>query len=168
METVISAISSHYNVAAASSSVSIQAWYLIFTFVYRFIITYYLCCEFIVDIQTYVFYLHSTFLISAHPSLVVFFIQTTQTLHQRLKLDRPDKNFTSTVSDSHHWGITVNVDDGNQTICYCCSLPLFSKYLVKEDNGGIMVFSCSHTYHTVCLKNKDCTATCLVCDRFLR
>lgn len=95
-------------------------------------------------------------------------LQTAEKMSHRLKLDRPDKEFEARASDSHHWGITVNLEDGNQTICYCCSLPLFSKSLIKEDNGGIMVFSCGHTYHTVCLKNKNCTATCLVCDRFLR
>ncbi|XP_065215075.1 uncharacterized protein pink [Planococcus citri] len=89
-------------------------------------------------------------------------------LSEALKKDKLEKALKIRPSNANHWGISINVDDTNQAICYCCSLPLFSQSLIKEDNGGIMVFSCNHTYHTVCLKNKDCTAICLVCDRFLR
>ncbi|KDR22801.1 hypothetical protein L798_00714, partial [Zootermopsis nevadensis] len=53
------------------------------------------------------------------------------------------------ASEKYHWGVKVNMVDGN---CPFCSLPLGSLVLMKD--GGVMTFRCGHSYHVVCLERQ--------------
>lgn len=56
----------------------------------------------------------------------------------------------------HHWGVRSQVLQG---ICFCCHLRLPTEALVTE--GGITVFPCGHSFHTICLLHRG--HQCVIC-----
>lgn len=56
----------------------------------------------------------------------------------------------------HHWGVRSQVLQG---ICFCCHLKLPTEALVSE--GGITVFPCGHSFHTICLLHRG--HQCVIC-----
>jgi hypothetical protein len=64
------------------------------------------------------------------------------------------------ASEKHHWGVKMNIVDGN---CPYCALPLGSPILMKD--GGVTSFRCGHSYHVVCLKRQAQHYTCPICTK---
>ncbi|KAK4296604.1 hypothetical protein Pmani_030912 [Petrolisthes manimaculis] len=63
---------------------------------------------------------------------------------------------TPTSLFEHHWGVQSEVLHG---LCYCCHLHLTTDALVNE--GGIIVFPCSHAFHAICLSQRG--HYCVIC-----
>ncbi|CAG2056326.1 unnamed protein product [Timema podura] len=60
----------------------------------------------------------------------------------------------------HHWGARVEFKTG---VCPCCALPLDTTVLLHD--GGLTVFRCGHAYHTVCIRHRQPSLLCLVCEK---
>lgn len=56
---------------------------------------------------------------------------------------------------SHHWGVKMNFKEN----CLVCSLPLDTRVLISE--AGLIVFKCSHAFHSACLRRVN--IECPVC-----
>nr|CAD7439798.1 unnamed protein product [Timema bartmani] len=60
----------------------------------------------------------------------------------------------------HHWGARVEFKTG---VCPCCALPLDTTVLLHDE--GLTVFRCGHAYHTVCIRHRQPSLLCLVCEK---
>lgn len=67
---------------------------------------------------------------------------------------------TLSSSTNHHWGITVDLKNGD---CALCSLNLGAPRLLKD--GGLRVFMCAHAFHNVCLRVAHSLLFCPLCSR---
>ncbi|XP_059482528.1 uncharacterized protein LOC132200810 [Neocloeon triangulifer] len=68
----------------------------------------------------------------------------------------PSDYMPPSTSDSHHWGVQVQLWDQN---CPRCSLPFADSVLLKK--SGVRIFPCSHAFHVACLGNTP--TECLKC-----
>ncbi|KAL0272851.1 UNVERIFIED_CONTAM: hypothetical protein PYX00_005675 [Menopon gallinae] len=68
----------------------------------------------------------------------------------------PGDNFDKVSGTSHYWGVKVDL----RTSCAICSLSLDSKVLLSE--AGLILFKCSHAFHSVCIRKAD--SGCPICN----
>lgn len=68
----------------------------------------------------------------------------------------PSDSFDKVSATAHYWGVKVDL----KTSCAICSLSLDSKVLLSE--AGLILFKCSHAFHSVCIRKAD--SGCPICN----
>nr|CAD7257547.1 unnamed protein product [Timema shepardi] len=82
------------------------------------------------------------------------------TLQEALLVDLEKAPQLVSHHQDHHWGARVEFKTG---VCPCCTLPLDTTVLLHD--GGLTVFRCGHAYHTVCIRHRQPSLLCLVCEK---
>uniref|UniRef100_A0A8D9E1H2 Hermansky-Pudlak syndrome 5 protein homolog n=1 Tax=Cacopsylla melanoneura TaxID=428564 RepID=A0A8D9E1H2_9HEMI len=67
-----------------------------------------------------------------------------------------------------HWGARIDLSHSSQTnstpLCLFCSLPLKSEALLSGKHNGLLLYPCSHLFHTMCVRHSSRFLVCPLCS----